>query len=94
MDSECTTPCNLGNPGEFSIKEAAEIIKELTNSKSNIIYLPQVIDDPSKRKPDIEKAKKYLGWEPKVSLKDGLIPTIEYFKKCIEDKDFNFNYGK
>jgi nucleoside-diphosphate-sugar epimerase len=71
---------NLGNPDERSIKDIADIIKTLTNSKSEIINQPLPEDDPKERKPDISKAKKLLGWEPKVSLSEGLQKTIEYFK--------------
>ena len=74
-------PVNLGNPGEFTMLELAEKVIALTGSKSKIIYktLPQ--DDPVKRKPVIELAKKELGWEPKVMLKEGLKKTIRYFER-------------
>lgn len=71
---------NLGNPGEFTIKQAALIIKELTGSKSKIIYKKLPEDDPTQRKPDITKAKKLLNWEPEIKLKEGLIATINWFK--------------
>jgi UDP-glucuronate decarboxylase len=79
-----TGPVNIGNPGEFSIKELAEHIIRLTEGKSKISYsdLPQ--DDPKQRKPDISLAKKELLWEPKISLEDGLKETILYFKKLRE----------
>tara|TARA_B100001250_G_scaffold368236_1_gene350805 strand:- start:2419 stop:3348 length:930 start_codon:yes stop_codon:yes gene_type:complete len=78
-----TGPINLGNPKEYSILEVAETIIRIINSKSSIIFkkLPQ--DDPRKRKPNIDLAKKRLDWNPKISLEDGLIKTIEYFKKII-----------
>jgi nucleoside-diphosphate-sugar epimerase len=75
---------NLGNDDERTIKEFAQIIKRLTKSKSTIVFskeMPQ--DDPRVRKPDISKAKKVLGWEPKVGLEKGLTQTIDYFKKLI-----------
>ena len=81
MDQEgFTGPVNLGNPEEFSIKQLAELVIELTGSKSTICYkdLPQ--DDPRQRKPDIALAKQKLSWSPKVKLIEGLIPTIEYFR--------------
>ncbi len=79
-----TGPVNIGNPREFTIKELAEIVVELTNSKSNIIYLPATKDDPSQRKPDISLAKEKLnGWEPKIQLEEGLKYTIDYFKKTL-----------
>lgn len=72
-------PVNLGNPGEFTIRQLAEMVIEMTGSKSKIIYLPLPQDDPTQRKPDISLAKKMLDWEPAICLKDGLRKTIEYF---------------
>ncbi|MEK6942835.1 MAG: UDP-glucuronic acid decarboxylase family protein [Nanoarchaeota archaeon] len=79
MISDLNEPINLGNPEEHTILEFAEIIKELTKSKSKIIFeeLPQ--DDPKQRCPDISKAKKLLKWEPKVELREGLKKTVEWF---------------
>ena len=76
-------PVNLGNPVEFSIKELAELTVEMTGSKSKIIYMDLPQDDPVRRKPDISKANKLLGWEPTVQLADGLQKTIEYFSKVL-----------
>jgi len=76
-----TGPVNVGNPDEFTIKELAEQVIFLTNSKSKIKYLPLPSDDPRQRQPNITLAKKELGWEPKIKLQDGLMKTIEYFKK-------------
>jgi UDP-glucuronate decarboxylase len=73
-------PVNLGNPGEFNMNQLAKTVIELTGSKSKLIYLPRPSDDPTQRRPDITLAKKHLGWEPKVSLNDGLKKTIEYFR--------------
>ncbi|MEX2216507.1 MAG: UDP-glucuronic acid decarboxylase family protein [Phycisphaeraceae bacterium] len=73
-------PVNIGNPGEFTIKQLAEAVVELTGSASKIVYLPLPNDDPLQRKPDISLAKEKLGWEPKVALRDGLMKTIAYFK--------------
>lgn len=73
-------PVNLGNPGEFSMLELAEKVIKYTGSKSKINFYPLPPDDPKQRKPDITVAKKELNWEPKVTLDEGLIPTIEYFK--------------
>ena len=73
-------PVNLGNPGEFTIKELAEIVIELTGSKSKLVYMPMPADDPTQRQPDITLAKQHLGWEPKVPLREGLAKTIEYFR--------------
>lgn len=76
-------PINLGNTGEFTIRELAEKVLELTGSTSKIIYGPLPADDPQQRKPDISLARKTLGWEPKVPLEDGLRETIDYFKKLL-----------
>lgn len=83
MNSNITTPTNLGNPVEYSMLNIAKIILKKIKTTSKIIYkdLPQ--DDPTKRKPDISKAKKELNWEPKVSLNEGLDKTIEYFRKIV-----------
>ena len=74
---------NIGNPVEFTIKELAFLIKDLINPRLEIIYkeLPQ--DDPKQRKPSISLAKEVLNWEPKITLKDGLIKTIEWFKNNL-----------
>jgi dTDP-glucose 4,6-dehydratase len=74
-------PVNLGNPQEMTILEFAERIRRLTGSKSGLVHQPLPQDDPKQRKPDIAKAKRLLGWEPHVSLEDGLRETIEYFRK-------------
>ena len=76
-------PINLGNPGEFTMIELAEIIIKLTNSNSNLTFKPLPKDDPKQRCPDISLAKKELDWEPQISLKDGLYKTINYFEKII-----------
>jgi UDP-glucuronate decarboxylase len=81
-------PVNIGNPIEFRISELAEIVKEITNSKSQVIYkkLPQ--DDPKQRKPDIQQAKDKLGWEPTISLRAGVERSIKYFEAAIRSGDF------
>lgn len=76
-------PVNVGNDGEYTIKELAEMIVELTNSNSKIIYKPLPSDDPCKRRPDLTLARKELGYEPTVNVRDGLMKTIEYFTKVI-----------
>lgn len=73
-------PVNLGNPHEFTIRQLAEIVIEMTGSKSRLKYLPLPADDPTHRQPDIRLARERLGWEPGVELGDGLTKTIEYFK--------------
>ncbi len=80
-----TGPVNLGNPTEVSILELAEKIKELTNSKSNIVFKPLPSDDPKRRRPDITLAKTQLGWQPMTPLEDGLKKTIEYFSNLLEN---------
>lgn len=78
-------PINVGNPGEFTIRELAEMVIEMIGSKSKIAYLPLPADDPMQRQPDISLAKKQLNnWEPKVQLRQGLAQTIEYFKKNLK----------
>lgn len=81
--SDISDPINIGNPDELSMLQLAREIIELTDSKSKIVFneLPQ--DDPKVRQPNIEKAKSKLGWEPKVHRKEGLVQTIEYFKKKL-----------
>jgi UDP-glucuronate decarboxylase len=85
MNSEkgFTGPVNIGNPGEFTMLQLAEMVLTLSNSKSKIIYQPLPSDDPKQRQPNIDLAKDKLGWQPKVELKDGLRETIAYFKKMI-----------
>ena len=75
-----TGPVNLGNPREMTIREIAEMVVDMTKSKSKLIYKPLPKDDPTRRKPDISLAKEKLGWEPQVMLEDGLKATIDYFK--------------
>jgi UDP-glucuronate decarboxylase len=73
-------PINIGNPDEFTIRELAELIIDLTGSRSKLIYQPLPQDDPTQRCPDISRAREHLGWEPHTSLRQGLVPTIEYFQ--------------
>lgn len=78
-----TGPVNIGNPNEFTILQLAQLVIELTNSKSKIIRMPLPPDDPTQRQPNIELAKKELDWEPKIELREGLIKTIDYFASII-----------
>ena len=73
-------PVNIGNPNEFTVRQLAELVIELTGTKSEIISHPLPADDPKVRKPDITRAKELLGWEPSVQLREGLLRTIEYFR--------------
>jgi UDP-glucuronate decarboxylase len=72
-------PVNLGNPGEFTIRELAEMVLKQTASRSKLVFMPLPTDDPTQRQPDIALARKRLNWEPKVPLREGLIKTIEWF---------------
>ena len=85
MNSEegVTGPVNMGNPGEFTMLELAENVLKLTDSKSKLAFHPLPTDDPKQRQPDIALAKEKLGWEPKVSLEDGLKETVAYFRKTL-----------
>ncbi|MFT4614792.1 MAG: UDP-glucuronate decarboxylase [Bacteroidia bacterium] len=80
---EVTGPINLGNPNEFTIRELAELVLELTSSKSKLVFRPLPSDDPMQRQPNIEIAQGVLGWEPKIQLRDGLLKTIAYFEKMV-----------
>ncbi len=82
-DDEFTGPVNLGNPGEFTMLELAEKVIQQTNSQSKIVFKPLPKDDPTQRKPNIELAKKVLGWEPVIKLDEGLDLSIKYFKKVV-----------
>ena len=86
-EDDCTGPVNLGNPGEFQIKQLAERVLALVGSRSNIIYkeLPQ--DDPQQRRPDITLAKDRLNWQPSITLDDGLFRTVEYFRALLAQGD-------
>lgn len=84
---EFVGPINVGNPHEFTILELAEQVIDLTGSSSKIIYKPLPQDDPIRRKPDITLAKEFLGFEPKIELKDGLIQTVKYFEKQLSEEN-------
>ncbi len=82
--AEVTGPINLGNPGEFTMRELAELVIELTGSRSKLTYMPLPSDDPKQRRPDITRAKTLLGgWEPKTALREGLTATIAYFENLL-----------
>ena len=82
---EFVGPVNLGNPGEFTIRELADLVVELTGSSSKLVKRPLPEDDPSRRQPDSRLAKAKLDWEPTVSLRDGLTRTIEWFQSIDLD---------
>ena len=83
-DDNFQGPVNLGNPNEFTIIELAKKVIEITESNSKIINLPLPEDDPIQRRPDITLAKQKLGWEPRVSLDEGLKQSIKYFKELLD----------
>ncbi len=85
--SDVHDPVNIGNPSEMTIKELAEEVVRLTGSRSEIIYKPLPVDDPKIRQPDITRAKTLLGWEPKVSLQEGLKKTIDWFRTLPEFRE-------
>ena len=87
MDStpEQTGPTNLGNPGEFTILQLAQMVLDMTGSRSEIVFKPLPQDDPKQRRPDIGKARAELDWEPRVDLQDGLRKTISYFEKILPE---------
>jgi UDP-glucuronate decarboxylase len=78
-----TGPMNLGNPTEFTIRERAQKLMDLTGSASVLVHKPLPADDPRQRKPDVSLAMAQLGWAPEVSLAEGLVPTIAYFDALI-----------
>ena len=83
---DITGPVNIGNPGEFTIRQLAEQVIDLTGSKSKLVFMPLPQDDPKQRQPNIGKAREILGWEPEVRLRDGLTRTIAYFDGMLSHK--------
>lgn len=77
-------PINIGNPGTFTMLELANLVIQLCNSNSNIVFMPLPSDDPQHRKPDISRAKDILSWEPKIQVEEGLLKTIAYFKSIVK----------
>jgi len=84
MNGNYSKPVNIGNPDEYTMLQFAEKIKDITGSESEIVYKPLPKDDPSRRKPDISLAKREIGWQPKVSVHDGLVKAIKYFKAELD----------
>ena len=80
---DVTGPINLGNPGEFTIAELADLVIEMTDTSASVTYRPLPTDDPTRRQPDITRASEHLQWSPSVSLREGLTPTIEYFRAAV-----------
>lgn len=85
MMSDYCLPVNIGNPEEHTILEFAEIILRMIGGGSKIVFKELPVDDPKQRRPDITKARELLGWEPKVSLEQGLMETIKYFRAFYSD---------
>ena len=83
LDGDITGPCNIGNPGEFTIRELADLVIEVTGSDSEIVHEELPVDDPTQRRPDISLAKKALDWEPTIDLRAGLERTVAYFSTVV-----------
>jgi UDP-glucuronate decarboxylase len=88
-----TGPMNIGNPGEFTIRQLAELVIELTGAKSTLVHLPLPPDDPTQRRPDITMAQRELGWAPNVQLKEGLLKTIAYFDALLKAPAGSLNHA-
>ena len=84
LDGELVGPVNIGNPGEFTIRELADLVVEVTGSSSPIVEEPLPVDDPRQRRPDITLARQELGWEPRIALREGLEPTVAYFRSALQ----------
>ena len=84
LDSDYVGPVNIGNPDEFTIRDLAELVLEVTGSSSEIVHEPLPVDDPAQRRPDITLARSLLGWQPEVPLRDGLARTAEWFRSVEE----------
>jgi dTDP-glucose 4,6-dehydratase len=84
LDGDVVGPINIGNPGEFTVRELADIVLEITESTSELTFEPLPVDDPTQRKPDITKARELLGWEPKVDLRTGLERTAAWFRRALD----------
>lgn len=84
MNGNYSQPVNIGNPDEYTVKQFAYLIKEITHSNSTIRFLPGTKDDPKQRKPDITVAREKIGWSPSVAVRDGLKKTIDYFRQELE----------
>lgn len=87
MESQHTGPFNIGNPGEFTMLELAQHVKDVVNPQAQIVFRENTADDPTRRKPDITKAQELLGWEPKVELKEGLQLMVDDFRARILGED-------
>jgi dTDP-glucose 4,6-dehydratase len=86
MESDLAEPCNVGNPTERSMLELADYINRFTNNPAGVVHKPLPQDDPTRRRPDITRARERLGWEPQVSFEDGLRRTVDYFAEVMREK--------
>ena len=86
LDSDVTTPTNIGNANEFTVSELAEMVTEMVGTGSKVTYHDLPVDDPMQRKPDITKARELLGWEPEIQLREGLEHTIAYFDQLLKSR--------
>lgn len=86
LDSDVTTPTNIGNTNEFTVSELAEMVTEMVGTGSKVTYHDLPVDDPTQRKPDITKARELLGWEPQIQLREGLEHTIAYFDQLLKNQ--------
>jgi nucleoside-diphosphate-sugar epimerase len=83
LDSDVVGPTNIGNPNEFTVRQLAELVLEVTRSSSELILEPLPVDDPTQRKPDITRASSLLGWEPRIELREGLEKTAAWFRDVV-----------
>jgi nucleoside-diphosphate-sugar epimerase len=83
--ADSALPTNVGNPGEFTVRELADLVLELTGSASPVERRPMPADDPKQRKPDLTRAHATLGWEPRVPLREGLARTLDYFRAALAE---------
>jgi dTDP-glucose 4,6-dehydratase len=83
LEADLTGPLNIGNPGEFTMRELADLVLEVTGSSSEIVFLELPVDDPRQRQPDLTRTRAELGWEPTIELREGLIRTAEYFRNTL-----------
>jgi dTDP-glucose 4,6-dehydratase len=84
LDSDLEGPCNIGNPDEFTVRELADLVIEVTGSSSEVVHEDLPVDDPAKRRPDITRARTELGWEPKVDLREGIERTVDWFRTVAQ----------
>jgi dTDP-glucose 4,6-dehydratase len=83
LHAELTGPLNIGNPGEFTVRELADLVLEVTGSASEVVFLDLPVDDPRQRQPDLTRTRAELGWEPTIDLREGLTRTAEYFRRTL-----------